>query len=642
MSRRRLAAFALLGLACFGGNQAPMFPLLLLHAGELVQQGSGLDKQILEKGDKLLEEAKAAYEEARAKNSVPGFVDAGFRLEEARIKFIVLQEIGSPENQKIATDRLRAVNQLNKLINEGKLAISGGPAAPKASDPPPAPPKDPGAPAAPAPAPVRPPVDVTKRAALPDVAKQREAENLIKDLFKDQYARKAIADRKGLVRGLLEQARKSQDDPAGTWVLFREAQDIAVQIADADLAVEAIESAARIFDIDALSLKAGAFAAIGKTAKASEDFAALTEALMKLVEELIQADQFETAEKSAASALQHAKKAGDPAVIARVTSRSKEVSEARTLYQTQKGVLQTLVKNPDDPAANLEMGRFLCYVKGSWDLGLRFLVKGSDPGLKALAEKELSNPVLAADRAALGDGWYDLADKDKSPLRKSQLLAHARVIYESALQEATALLRAKIEKRLEGMAQPAGVGGIVDLLRLIDVKRDIVAGEWTFNGRALSCTQKTRCARIQIPFEPPDEYDLSVVVDRKEGFEVYIGLVRGNSQFYVALDDWSGSLTAIGWVDGKHTRENEAAYRGKILTNDKPALILCSVRKDGVTVSVDGKKVTSFKGSYDRLSNADVLGMPNVRTMYLGCNDGRCAFTRATLTTISGQGKVVR
>jgi len=56
-----------------------------------------------------------------------GFVDAGFKLEEARIKFLVLQEIGSPENQKIATTD-EAINQLGKLIHDGKVAISGSPA----------------------------------------------------------------------------------------------------------------------------------------------------------------------------------------------------------------------------------------------------------------------------------------------------------------------------------------------------------------------------------------------------------------------------------------------------------------------------------------------------------------------------------
>src|SRR5947207_5022217 len=96
--------------------------LLLTFQGNLIpsQQITGQDMdKILARADALLEEAKAAYEEARSKGSASAFVDAGFKLEEARIKYIVLQEIGSPEKQKIAADRLRAVNQLSKLIHDG-------------------------------------------------------------------------------------------------------------------------------------------------------------------------------------------------------------------------------------------------------------------------------------------------------------------------------------------------------------------------------------------------------------------------------------------------------------------------------------------------------------------------------------------
>ena len=90
---------------------------------------------VLDKADKILEEAKLGYANARDKNSPQAFVEAGFKLEEARIKYLVLQEIGSPEKQKIAADRLRAVNQLGKLIHDGKVAVTGAPAEAPAKSP---------------------------------------------------------------------------------------------------------------------------------------------------------------------------------------------------------------------------------------------------------------------------------------------------------------------------------------------------------------------------------------------------------------------------------------------------------------------------------------------------------------------------
>src|SRR3954471_9328691 len=105
--------------------------LILPYIGTavLAQQVTGQDvDKILERADKLLEEAKAAYEDASSKAAVAGFIAAGFKLEEARIKYLVLQEVGSRDKQKLAADRLRAINQLSKLIHDGKVAVGGTPA----------------------------------------------------------------------------------------------------------------------------------------------------------------------------------------------------------------------------------------------------------------------------------------------------------------------------------------------------------------------------------------------------------------------------------------------------------------------------------------------------------------------------------
>src|SRR5262245_6759695 len=123
--------------------------MLLLLLGLLLPAAPQDVDKILARADKLLEESKAAYEEARSKSSVPLFVDAGFKLEEARIKYLVIQEIGSADQQKTAADRLRAVNQLSKLIHDGKVAVNGPPSDAPPRPPDPVPPPDPAKPAEP-------------------------------------------------------------------------------------------------------------------------------------------------------------------------------------------------------------------------------------------------------------------------------------------------------------------------------------------------------------------------------------------------------------------------------------------------------------------------------------------------------------
>ena len=111
---------------------------------------------------------------------------------------------------------------------------------------------------------------------------------------------------------------------------------------------------------------------------------------------------------------------------------------------------------------------------------------------------------------------------------------------------------------------------------------------------------------------------------------------------YVGIDDWNGTVTGIGWIDGKTTKDNETAVPGKMFSTDRPATIVCSVRKDGITVTFDGRKLTSFKGSPSRITNADVLAMPNRRALWIGSTDCRFVISRMQLKPVSVPGKVVR
>ncbi|HEV3028444.1 MAG TPA: hypothetical protein VG457_12780 [Planctomycetota bacterium] len=75
----------------FSESWAMILLVLGLLSGDSVQaqqvSGGDLDK-ILERADKLLEEAKAAYDTTRATSSSSVFVEAGFKLEEVRIKWM--------------------------------------------------------------------------------------------------------------------------------------------------------------------------------------------------------------------------------------------------------------------------------------------------------------------------------------------------------------------------------------------------------------------------------------------------------------------------------------------------------------------------------------------------------------------------
>jgi hypothetical protein len=146
-------------------------------------------------------------------------------------------------------------------------------------------------------------------------------------------------------------------------------------------------------------------------------------------------------------ALGEAKRAGDPALVKRAAEYGDDI---KSLAQIREAVLkasETLKTAPNDPAANLAVGKYECFQKGDWQHGLAALALGDDPELKSLAKKDTEGPASADEQASLGDDWWNLADK-QGPGAKKQIQARARYWYEKALPELSGLVKAKVEKRL--------------------------------------------------------------------------------------------------------------------------------------------------------------------------------------------------
>ena len=182
--------------------------------------------------------------------------------------------------------------------------------------------------------------------------------------------------------------------------------------------------------------------------------------------------------------------------------------------------------------------------------------------------------------------------------------------------------------------------GVVDLLKLIDPARDTVEGTWTLEKGVLVCAEKRSWARLQIPYIPPDEYDLTIVAERVEGLEaINIGLVRGEAQFHSVVDGWKATMSGLSTVDGKWANRNETTRRGQLLKNGRSSVVVCSVRKEGVSMTVDGNLIFDWKGDYSRLGNIRPLTVPYRRALYI--NSFYCVyrFSKMTLKPVSGRGK---
>lgn len=290
------------------------------------------------------------------------------------------------------------------------------------------------------------------RQPVPDQAKQAESENLIEDLFKTDYAKPAAADKLALAQKLLQQATETKDDPAARFVLLREARDLAALAGDTETAFSSVDQMAKDFAVDGGAEKLTVLPKLESSARTPEQAGKLVEALIQAADGAIDADDYGMAGKLMMRAESVATRAQSAPLLAKARARRKEIQDLAQQSKGLEAARKTLSEKPDDPEANLAVGKFTCFVKGDWENGLPMLAKGSDLGLKAMAEAErdLSAPLDGAAQLRIGDGWWDMAEKE-SGAAKVNVQRRSAKWYRDALPKLTGLNKVKLERRLDAL-----------------------------------------------------------------------------------------------------------------------------------------------------------------------------------------------
>lgn len=293
------------------------------------------------------------------------------------------------------------------------------------------------------------------RLAPPDSFAQAKAEKTIKDLFKDDFAKKKATDLQDLAGKLIKQAGDTADDPAGKFVLYRLAIDAAARAGDAGLVLQGVEAQSKDFAVDAAAIKAAALDTTVRSTSGLVDYQAVLDAALAAADEAQGADNYDTAGRLLRTAQTAAGKLKDTKTATMASERGKLVDAIQKEFDNAKADLETLKTKPDDPNASQHVGRFLCFFKGDWDRGLPLLAQGTDANLKSLAKKDINVPTAAADQAALADAWMDAADAEKDAKAQMQIQLHAYSWYKQASPQLTGLDKAKVDKRIKDLDKVA-------------------------------------------------------------------------------------------------------------------------------------------------------------------------------------------
>jgi formylglycine-generating enzyme required for sulfatase activity/tRNA A-37 threonylcarbamoyl transferase component Bud32 len=192
-------------------------------------------------------------------------------------------------------------------------------------------------------------------------------------------------------------------------------------------------------------------------------------------------------------------------------------------------------------------------------------------------------------------------------------------------------------------ADAARQGGAIDLLPLIVPDKDGVHGQWQFKDGAL-CSNEAVNARIQVPYQPPAEYDLRISFTRTAGPDGVSQILVGNGrQFRFQVGGMGNTNAAFETVDGKDIASaNNAVKRDAWLTTGRRYSSLVQVRKAGVKAFLDGALVTELKTDYTNVGMMPHWLMNDKRVLGLGSWKSPTTFHQVEIVEISGPGTFTR
>ena len=183
----------------------------------------------------------------------------------------------------------------------------------------------------------------------------------------------------------------------------------------------------------------------------------------------------------------------------------------------------------------------------------------------------------------------------------------------------------------------------IDLLKRVDVSKHVVRGAWELEDGVLHAPDD-RFSTIELPIAPPEEYDLHLTIrGAGAGHEVILGLAFGNVQFAAILNaPHRGIFTSgLDLLDRNSFHENPTTLKQPLFTAGVLSKIVASVRKEGVSVAVDGTKIIEWMKGYASLSLHGGWRVPHVNSLFIGSFKGQYQIEAVSLRPISGAEKTL-
>jgi len=289
-----------------------------------------------------------------------------------------------------------------------------------------------------------------KKSPVPGEEQQAEVLQTLKELFKKEIENKLPHARLALAAHLIRKAGESNDKPAEQYVMLRVARDLAVQQGDSTLGLVAADELAKRFAVAGAQGKAEALSRTLRLARTPAGIVAAADAILNEAEAAADDATYEAMAPLVRQLEVTLLKKCGPQMGRLLQQKQSRLEERLELARRARAASATLAGSPDDAAANLDLGRFLCLAKEDWDKGLPLVAKGSAGPLSRAAGQVVSTPHDPVGQLALADAWWELAEKERrDSVFKAMLSAAAQHYYDLALPRLTGMDLSRVRKRID-------------------------------------------------------------------------------------------------------------------------------------------------------------------------------------------------
>jgi hypothetical protein len=291
------------------------------------------------------------------------------------------------------------------------------------------------------------------RHPVPKLDAVAERRKKIRTNYKDDYSRRDNPKiLESLATKLIDLGNDAKDDLPAMYAFFDEARTIASSISDIRLMINAMNKLVENFDINPnkeLVTTIGMISNFGdvKPEAVVQLYIYCSDRLVKMLDN----DELDFAEPllKAVIAIN-----GRNVPVYRTRGESvlkdyqAEINDIKRNLTRIKKARETLAQNPEDAAANTEIGRYLFFERGRQMDAIPYLAKGTEGDLQKLAEEELSVGADPTEVFTLAEKWWQSSLEKGNSEARAQIKIHSCLLASGVLNQLKSLEKSEVESHL--------------------------------------------------------------------------------------------------------------------------------------------------------------------------------------------------